>query len=514
MLKIYRTVVIGLCSTSHSLIIFASEPMFAIAPEAVAKIAKPITVLIETPDSNGSGVIISKGKGRYTVLTAAHVISDNQKSYTVITNDGQKYQLGAIQTFPQNIDLAIGEFSSTSSYDTAKFGNSDNATEGSMAFVAGFPRTTSVITNSVYSFRDGRIIANSAKPMSLGYAIIYSARTLPGMSGGGVFNDAGELIAIHGRGDIDSTMKADEINPNVRFKTGNDLGIPINTFVKNVKALTKQETIVVAAQPTKIPRATEASDNFVAGLDRAEKQDHAGAILRYNRAIAANQNFAAAYLNRSVAKANIGDRRGSTSDQDRALQIDPNQSVVYLNRGVTLYLAGDKPGALAAYTTAIRLQPDDPLAYYNRAIVNGDLQRYAEAAADYTKVIEHYPRSISAYYHRGVMYMQMGEKAKAIADFDRTIELKPTYFQVFNNRGNLKFQMGNNAGALSDYTQAITLKPDYALAYVNRASAHLGLRNTPSALKDLKQAAQLYQQQNNQAKYQEVMALYKKLGGT
>jgi hypothetical protein len=34
-----------------------------------------------------------------------------------------------------------------------------------------------------------------------GYTVIYNAPTLPGMSGGGVFNKAGQLVAIHGVGD-------------------------------------------------------------------------------------------------------------------------------------------------------------------------------------------------------------------------------------------------------------------------------------------------------------------------
>jgi tetratricopeptide (TPR) repeat protein/V8-like Glu-specific endopeptidase len=497
---------------SPTLVIFSPLPVWADAHQTVAKIAKPITVLIETPESNGSGVIISKGNGRYTVLTAAHVINNKQKSYKVVASDGQKYQLESIQPFSTSIDLAIGEFASTREYSVAKMGNSDNVAEGSLAFVAGFPRTNDVITKSVYSFRDGRIIANSSKPMNGGYGIIYSARTLPGMSGGGVFNDAGELIAIHGRGDIDTTMKPDEINPNVRFKTGNDLGIPINTFTKNIASLPKKVDVAVN-QPVKTPRATAASDSFVEGLARAEKKDHQGAIVRYTRAIAIKHDFAAAYLNRSISKEEVGDRNGSESDLKRAFQIDPNQPAIYLNQGVTLYLAGDKQGALKNYNKALQLQPDDPIAFYNRAIVYGDLQEYRAAAADYTQVLKYYPRSVVAVYNRGVMYMQLGDRANALADFDQTIKLQPNYPQALNNRGNLKFQMNNHAGAVQDYSQAIALRPDYALAYVNRASAHLGLKNTPAAIADLKVAAQLYQKQGNQAKYQEVMALYKRLGG-
>jgi lipoprotein NlpI/V8-like Glu-specific endopeptidase len=485
-------------------------------PASISKVVKPLTVLIETDGENGSGVLIAQGNGRYKVLTAAHVLADRQKTYRITTaKDSQQHQLipGSIKSFSDNIDLATVEFASNSIYNTAKIGNSDNASEGSEAFVSGFPRTTLAITSSVYNFREGRVVANSAIPMAGGYAIIYSARTLPGMSGGGVFNANGELIAIHGRGDIDATSQADEVNPNVRFKTGNDLGIPINTFIKIAQSLPKSEPIFLAAQPSSTRRLSESSSTFVQGVGRARKLDHAGAIQNFTQAISSNKKFAAAYLNRGVSKSEIGDEQGGLADQASSLALDPNQSIALLNRGVVRYRQGDKAGAIKDYTAAIKLQSDDPVAYYNRAIVSAELQQVTAAIADYDKVIEYQPQFTAAYYNRGILYMQLGKNGEAFTDFDRVLEIQPKYPQALLNRGNIQFKLGNGRGAISDYSQAIAIKPDYALAYTNRASAHLLLRSTPRALEDLQKAAQLYQQQGNAAKYQEVIDRYHKLGG-
>jgi tetratricopeptide (TPR) repeat protein/V8-like Glu-specific endopeptidase len=489
-------------------------PVVAIAPEDVARIAKPLAVLIESAGANGSGVIIAKAGDRYTILTAAHVVTDKQRQYTLRTSDGKEYTLAnsTIRSFPQNVDLAIAEFTSPQSYGIAKLGNSDNAIEGSMAFVSGYPRTTSTITSSVYSFREGRIVANSAKPLQSGYAIIYSAHTLPGMSGGGVFNDKGELIAIHGRGDVDAKFQADDINPNVRFKTGNDLGIPINTYAKMVASVTAAPT--VAAQPATVPRSTAASDQFVQGVGQAQVNNHRGALENYTRAIRIKPDYAAAYLNRSIARAELGDTSGSVEDQNRSLALNPQQSEVYFNRASLLYQQGDKAGALANYSRAIALQSNEPLAYYNRAIIYGEMEKWAEAVADYDRVISFNDQYVAAYYNRGIGNTKLGRWQAAIQDFDRAIQLRPNYPQALNNRGNLKTRSGDNAGAIADYSQAIALQPTYALAYSNRASAHLNLRRRAEALADLKKAAELYRSQGNQERYEDAIGNYRRIGGT
>jgi Trypsin-like peptidase domain len=112
----------------------------------------------------------------------------------------------------------------------AKIGNSDEASEGSTAYVAGFPQATPAISNSIYLFTEGKIAANASQPLQDGYALVYSNNTLPGMSGGPVLNENGELIGIHGKGDLFiGESQASSINPEILVKTGFNLGIPINS---------------------------------------------------------------------------------------------------------------------------------------------------------------------------------------------------------------------------------------------------------------------------------------------
>ena len=77
---------------------------------------------------------------------------------------------------------------------------------------AGFPLATTAITASIYNFTEGKVTANANRPLAGGYSLVYSNNTLPGMSGGPVFNDAGETIAIHGKGDVQQTNRASELS--------------------------------------------------------------------------------------------------------------------------------------------------------------------------------------------------------------------------------------------------------------------------------------------------------------
>lgn len=223
---------IALIGTVATIVIAQPTAVFAISADEVAKIAKSITVLIDSKNP-GSGIIIKRNGNTYTVLTARHVFKDPQAKYEIVTPDNQRYSLNysSVKKLP-NIDLAVVEFTSTQTYSVAKIGNSDLATEGKAAYVAGFPKTSAAINASIYNFTDGRITANASRPLEDGYALVYSNNTLPGMSGGPVLNENGEVVGIHGRADT-RAAESSSINQDILIaKTGFNLGIPINTSLR------------------------------------------------------------------------------------------------------------------------------------------------------------------------------------------------------------------------------------------------------------------------------------------
>jgi hypothetical protein len=73
-----------------------AQSALALSAVEVGKIAKSVTVLIDSSNSVGSGVVIKKEGGTYTVLTAAHVVRNRQQEFKLTTPDGKSYPLVAI----------------------------------------------------------------------------------------------------------------------------------------------------------------------------------------------------------------------------------------------------------------------------------------------------------------------------------------------------------------------------------------------------------------------------------
>jgi hypothetical protein len=195
------------------------------AQVSVGKIAPEVTVWIRGVDDAqnfGSGVIVARSGKTYTVLTAFHVV-DSPDQYTIKAPDGIDYPLKNIQRF-QNADMATVQFDSSSSYTLAKLGNSDATELASSAYVAGYPKA-GLNVDAVFTLTKGEISAiipkNQAKD---GYAIAYSTLTRSGMSGGPVFNDAGEVIAIHGR------KESERSGASIADGSWVNLGIPISRY--------------------------------------------------------------------------------------------------------------------------------------------------------------------------------------------------------------------------------------------------------------------------------------------
>jgi tetratricopeptide (TPR) repeat protein len=454
-----------------SIALVQPQVAFALSSGEVAKMAKQITVLIDSK-SPGSGVIVKRSGNTYTVLTAGHVVAGKNKA-EIVTPDGQRYQLNYSTVKPlPGVDLATFQFTSSNNYPVAKIGNSDQSSEGTIAYVAGFPKAKAAsISSSIYNFTDGKITANASRPLKDGYALVYSNITLPGMSGGPVFNEQGELIGVHGKGDVsEAEIATSKINPEVAYiKSGFNLGIPINTFLR--LSAKSGVDVGVTPPPEKVVTAPKADDFFIQGVDKQNKGDNQGAIIAYNEAIRLNPNLAEAYNNRGIVRNELGDKPGAIDDYNLALKFNPNLAKAYYNRGNVRNELGDKQGAIDDYTLAIKFNPN-----------------YAKA-----------------YYNRGIVRKELGDKQGAIDDYTLAIKFNPNLAEPYYNRGNVHYELGDKQGAIDDYNQAIKIDPNYADAYYNRGNARSALGDNFQAISDFQQAAQLYQQQGNNEDYQDAL---------
>lgn len=210
------------------LVATAIQPQIVLSytAENVSSIAKEVTVIIEAKESSGSGVIIGHRGNEYSVLSNWHVLKA-QGGQSIKTKDGKTYQIlpNSIRQIG-TLDLAVGTFISNKLYRVVEFGNSDTLAEGNTIYITGAPANLQGISSRNLLVVGGQLVGyNSADPN--GYTLIYNNNTMPGMSGGPVLDSNGNLIGIHGRGSRDQNDQ----------KSGFNLGIPIDLFVKNASRL-------------------------------------------------------------------------------------------------------------------------------------------------------------------------------------------------------------------------------------------------------------------------------------
>jgi tetratricopeptide (TPR) repeat protein len=473
--------------------IFSLSPSaMALSAVEVGKIAKSVTVSIDSANSVGSGVVIKKEGNTYTVLTAAHVVRNLQAEFKLTTPDGKNYPLVATNIkATADADLAIVKFQSSTIYPIAKLGNVETASEGSIVYVSGFPLATAAISQSIYNFTEGKVTANANRPLTGGYSLVYSNNTLPGMSGGPVFNQAGETIAIHGKGDIKESTETSNINDNIRIKTGFNLGIPMNTFMRLAGKLGVsfggQPRMIIATQTSKAPQAV---DFFLIGVDRFNRGNLGGSIEAMNEAIKLNPRYTKAYLARASANFMFKRIGAALSDADRAIESDPNSGIAQAGKCLFLSEFGKQGEALGVCDRAVALAPKNAMVYNVRGLVALRLKNYSVAAADLDRGIELDPTLYYAYNNLALTRQAQGNILSAINLARRAVQIAPQSPATRTLLGQLLVENRDYQQGLTELNRALGWNPKIAAAYKARAKAYQALGNTAAANLDTRSAQQ------------------------
>jgi serine protease Do len=174
--------------------------------EKVNQTAAKITVKISGQDFLGSGIIFQQQNEEYLVLTNQHVLRGGKPPFKIQTADGKVYQGRVITTdnFSQD-DLALLSFKSDRiKYETASIGDYSQLQPEESVFAAGFPSNselplTQSVTESGFTFTEGKVVIVLDKPLQEGYQIAYTNDVQKGMSGGPLLNRQGKLVGINGK---------------------------------------------------------------------------------------------------------------------------------------------------------------------------------------------------------------------------------------------------------------------------------------------------------------------------
>jgi tetratricopeptide (TPR) repeat protein len=471
------SLLVGVALSTVSLLVSQSHAQVPSA-EQVAKIAQAITVRIEGA-TQGSGSLIKRDGNRYTVLTTWHVVSGQRlgEELDIYTPDGQRHRVeqGSIKRLDE-VDLAVMNFTTLNSYEVASIGDVKSVRSGSNIYVSGFPLPTSAVPRRLFRFLDGKVIANAAVAIPNGYQLLYSNPTLPGMSGGAVLNDQGQVVGIHGQGETDIQM-SEQLG--VAIKTGTNQAVPIGYYSQSIS---RAEVALSSFQ------SLTADDYLAQATAQSGKEGGAKEVIRLSRQALALRPSAEAYFYSAVAKSQLGDIYGALSDYTKAMSLNLYNSTVYSNRCATRYELGDLQGAASDCTKALSINRDDENAHFNRGLVNYRLGQYKMAIRDLDIATKINPRNGDAYYNRGLVKHRLGDQEGAILDFSKAIVANPRHERAYTNRGSLKIGIGDLQGALFDSSRALEINPQSATTYNNRCLVKHRLGDQKGAVSDCSRA--------------------------
>lgn len=125
------------------------------------------------------------------------------------------------------------------------------------------------------------------------------------------------------------------------------------------------------------------------------------------------------YLNRAVARYQLGKLGAVLSDYDAVLKLDPNNFLAHYNRGLLRSQVGDNNRAIVDFSFVLKLEPDNMLARLNRAQLRQKTGDFRGAAADYSVIIKSYPNFLYGYYQRSICYRRLGLTKAAASDENR-----------------------------------------------------------------------------------------------
>jgi tetratricopeptide (TPR) repeat protein len=228
-----------------------------------------------------------------------------------------------------------------------------------------------------------------------------------------------------------------------------------------------------------ITTASEAArTEFLAGRDLAENLRVTDSIQHFDKAIAADANFALAELNR----ANVSPTAKEFFEHlKKAVTLSEKAS-----DGERMLIQATEAGAngnLAKQEEILKklvaAYPNDERAHFNLGGYFFGLQEFEQAISHYKKANELAPKYSPAYNILGYAFRQNGQFAEAEVAFKKYIELIPTDPNPYDSYAELLLKTGRFQEAIAQYKKALEIKPDFinsnlgiaaALTYEGKAS--------------------------------------------
>jgi Tfp pilus assembly protein PilF len=137
-------------------------------------------------------------------------------------------------------------------------------------------------------------------------------------------------------------------------------------------------------------------------------------------------NEAEAFRNNTLGVAYMNQQKFAEAQKyfEKALAADPNFAIARLNLGIALLSQQKLEAARGALEEAVSLLPNDPYAWYNLGLVYKDIGEPERAIEAFQHVTQLSPEA-DAHYFLGYLYTQLQRYDEAIAEFEKALAAFP-----------------------------------------------------------------------------------------
>lgn len=207
------------------------------------------------------------------------------------------------------------------------------------------------------------------------------------------------------------------------------------------------------------------------GVGLSELGRYGDALAAFDKAIARNPRFFAAYPNRALAREKRGQVKGALDDYETALRMRPRDVGSLIGRGVLYLRRGVLDLALQDFEKAARADRRSLDAQYNLGLTYLALGRYGQAASALTAALRIAPSDPQSYLQRGLALRTL-DAAGAERDFAKAMELRPWWSEPYVARGQMRDARGDREGANADFRKAFEL--GHQAEWLNQRISEIG----------------------------------------
>jgi tetratricopeptide (TPR) repeat protein len=449
------------------LILVAACPLLLSAATARAKSASEVfesvnnsVVVVKSFNSKGeslgfgSGVALPAG----VVATNCHVIK-GAASLRVLFQ-GTEYPATTDQSDWERDVCTLS--AATLPARAVVMGSSRGLKVGQRVYAVGAPRGLEL------TLSDG--IVSSLRPVSRGQYIQTTAAISPGSSGGGLFDEEGQLVGL----------------PSFFLTEGQQLNfaVPVEWLTELTGSRPNQEKVLAGSATGWLGEAV--------ALDR--KKDWDG-LLRHALLWTAKEPKdldALNYLGRAYLKS--GQYAKAILSYRKSLSRVPDAgSDVWYNLGLAYSATNEMDKAIAAYQRAIKSAPDSAEVWNSLGEAFAQTKQTAKAIDAFQQALRLAPDLAAASFNLGNTYKDSGQAPKAIEAYRRAIRSTPDNAETWNNLGDAYSAGHQTDDAIAAYQRAIQINPGHYIASYNLGNAFTAVKQPVKAIEAYRQALKLNQ---------------------